>query len=321
MGSISNLGDPQERLENLQGRLVVANGIKLQLRKLNVALSRIAIADGNRAKLAIINSAIKYVDGLYPPSVVKAPVKCIRNELQSLSEGIQAKVVRPTDFIMTSGTSAVEAVNAYMTSLAKNIQAVQTQMGISENDEAVLKRNSKYRSALKPFGKKDFQIARVPVSFTFQNKQGHSSVGYVDTERLDMLGFKAANLGGYTVLYDQLVIGIAPHAVYDRIVDEETGKAELVRKTVKESAIKFHKDKPESSTVRRPKEFLDMVAPIKKQLESHTNQQYTVMSDRPSAVNGIEGSWFWLMPTRDIKRLASVFPGGFFKINRWGLAF
>jgi hypothetical protein len=64
-----------------------------------------------------------------------------------------------------------------------------------------------------------------------------------------------------------------------------------------------------------------MVAPIKKQLESHTNQQYTVMSDRPSAVNGIEGSWFWLMPTRDIKRLASVFPGGFFKINRWGLAF
>jgi hypothetical protein len=318
MGSISNLGDPQERLENLQGRLVVANGIKTQLRKLNVALSRIAIADGNRAKLAIINSAIKYVDGLYPPSVVKAPVKCIRNELQSLSEGIQAKVVRPTDFIMTSGTSAVDA---YMISLGKNIQAVQTQMGVSENDEAVLKRNAKYRSAIKSFGKKDFQIARVPVSFTFQNKQGHSSVGYVDTERLDMLGFKAANLGGYTVLYDQLVIGIAPHAVFDRIVDEESGATSLVRKTVKESAIKFHKDKPESSTIRRPKESLDMVAPIKKQLEAHTNQQYTVMSDRPSTASGIEGAWFWLMPTRDVKRLASVFPGGFFKINRWGLAF
>lgn len=321
MGTISSRGDQTERLEVLQARFAEAQALKTRLRKLNVALGRVAILDSPRAKLVLIENALAYAGTLEAPLQIRSKVKCIQNELQSLAEGVAARNVRPADLVLTSGVQAVEAVNTYMQGLHKIILSVQGNLGFSENDESVLRKNAKYREALKPFGEKQFQVARVPVSFTFVNKQKHSSVGYVDNARLDMLGFKSANLGGYTVLYDQLVVGIAPHAIFDRIVDEETGVATLQRKKVKESYIKFQKNKPVPSTTTRPKEFLDMLEPIKAKLEAKTNQAYTVMSERPANVKGVEGSWFWLMPTRDVKRLASVFPGGFFKTSQWGFAF
>jgi hypothetical protein len=135
-----------------------------------------------------------------------------------------------------------------------------------------------------------------------------------------MVGFKADNLGGYTVLYDQLVVGIKNNAVYDKIVDE-TGAPSLVKKRVREDGIKFSDGKPVPTSFKRDVLHRDLIDPIRKQLETKTKQPYTVMSDKGTRIKGSDGQWFWLMPTRDVKRLSSVFPGGFFKISGWGMAF
>jgi len=239
----------------------------------------------------------------------------------ALDDVTSALDVQPHDLVVTSATNAVRAVNEQIESVLKNINLLKAQSGHTENDEEIIRKNARYRSALKPFGESEFQIARVPVTFTFQNKERHSQVGYIDNDRLEMVGFKSANLGGYTVLYDQLVVGINPNAIYDRVKLPESDKVDLVRKTIKVPVTKFHNDKPVKVNVKRPREYVDLVEPLRKRLEAQTRQQWTLMSDKPASARGVEGQWFWLMPTHDVKRLSSVFPGGFFKVSNWGLAF
>jgi uncharacterized protein (DUF2147 family) len=320
--SPSNEQERLERLERLEARAAELQDLRTRVRKLSAAFSRMAITQGSEKKLALLSASIKYVNNFEDvPTKLKTPVKCMLNELQSLREGIHARLVRPEDLVLTSSAHTLKAIDTQAVAISAAIKQLSAAGGNSESDEDILRKNARYRNAIKPFGDKDFQIARVPVTFTFQNKQKHSQVGYIDNDRLEMLGFKSANLGGYTVLYDQLVVGINPRALHDRVEDPETGKVSLVQKTHKVATTKFHDGKPVKVMVKRPKELSDLVEPILKKLEAQTRHPWTLMNTNSASAHGVEGQWFWLMPTSDVKRLSAAFPGGFFKVAKWGLAF
>jgi hypothetical protein len=189
---------------------------------------------------------------------------------------------------------------------------------VDYTNEALIRKNQAAKEKIPAFNGKDFVIGRAPVAFTFVNKQKHSSVGYVDKDLLDKMGFKSDNLGGYTLLHNQMVVGIDAHAVYNKLTDD-SGKESMVRQRVKDSVITFKAGKPTRVVKARDKLHLDVAKKVKKLIEQKTNTRYEFVSEVAVGLNN--GEFFWLMPVADLNRLARAFPGGHAKINKWGFAF
>lgn len=316
-----SLGEKQERLVLLQARLSLLADVRTKLRKLNVYLGSIAVSDKQR-QLKVLRSATKYLETFKEvPNGVKPLLATIGNELVSLREGVVADAVEPRDLILLSGAKAVTAVEGLQEQIKANVARLESQLhieGAIDPNEALILKNQKFKASMPALGEKDFVVSRVPVAFTFQQKNGHSSIGYVDTSSIASLGFKVDNLGGYTVLYNQLVVGVNSTSVYDTVKDSD-GNVVKTRQRVAEDAITFKKGAPTKVVRRRDKDYLDVALHVKAQLEKKTNQPYVFVSETPQGYEG--GHWFWLMPTRDLNRLARAFPGGHAKINRWGFAF
>ena len=326
----STVGEKQERLELLKARLDQLGEVKTKLRKLNVALSRVSVAEKKSGKLAIIRSAATYVKAMNDlPTGVKPLVQTISNELLSIQEGIVSNSVKPHDLVLLSGLEAIKEVDKISAKVSSNIEKLSAQLSSDlalDPSEAILLKNQKVKEKIPNIGDKEFIVARAPVLFTFQNKEKHSSVGYIDTDAVRSLGFKADNIGGYTVLHEQLVLGINLNAVQDPVLDDEgnhakddQGRLLWKRQTIKEPQTTFKAGKPMKVFKRRDKDFLDVVNKVKKLLERKTNQPYSLVSEQASSLNGAR--WFWVIPTRDMARLAKAFPGGHPQINKWGFAF
>lgn len=317
-----SLDEKQERLVLLQARLSLLADVHTKLRKLNVYLGSIAVSDKQR-QLKVLRSATNYLETFKEvPTGVKPLLATIANELVSLREGIMADAVQSKDLVLISGVRAVIAVTDLQVVALAHKARIESQLnveGATDENEALILKNQKFKAAIPKLGSKDFVVARAPVAFTFQQKNGHSSVGYVDTGSIASLGFKVDNLGGYTVLYDQLLVGVNTDAVFDVSSENTNGKTVKTRQRVSENAITFKKGTPTKVVKRRDKDYLDVALHVKKQLEKRTNQPYAFVSETPQGHEG--GHWFWLMPTRDLNRLARAFPGGHAKINRWGFAF
>jgi hypothetical protein len=315
-----SLGEKQERLDILQAKLTDLTDVKLKIRKLNHVLADLAIVD-RRKQLSLILSALKYVGRIEtPPNGVKPLLVMVTNELQSLREGIQANIVRPNDLVLTASVQAVTKINEIIASVRNNIQKLEAAIGdfTTDTNEALIRKNQAAKEKIPAFNGKDFVIGRAPVAFTFVNKQKHSSVGYVDKDLLDKMGFKSDNLGGYTLLHNQMVVGIDAHAVYNKLTDD-SGKESMVRQRVKDSVITFKAGKPTRVVKARDKLHLDVAKKVKKLIEQKTNTRYEFVSEVAVGLNN--GEFFWLMPVADLNRLARAFPGGHAKINKWGFAF
>jgi len=314
----TNYGDAADRLQLLEARYVSLTETLNKFRKLNLALDRLAVADKSR-QLHLIRSATAYLDKFEIPTGVKPILATIRNELQSLREGIIIGIIRPKDLVLLSGLQAVEQVTALRAKVLVNRNKVSASIGdadaIDPNKE-LIKRNQALREKLPSLNGKDFVIGHAPTAFTFQQKNGHSSVGYVDSDRLKDLGFKADNLGGYTILHNQMVLGVNSDSVY--AIDKD-GKKTDVRQRVGVSVTTFKANRPMTVKKHRDKEYLDVAKALKLQIEKRTNQPYAFVSELGVGLNG--GHWFWVMPARDLSRLSKAFPGGHAKISRWGFGF
>ncbi len=315
-----SLGEKQERLDTLQAKLADLHDVKTRLRKLNHVLGNLAVVD-RRKQLGLIKSALAYVARIEtPPNGVKPLLVMVTNELQSLREGIHANVVRPADLVLTASVQAIGRVDELIKSAANNVQKLEAAIGdfSTDTNEALIRKNQAAREKIPAFNGKEFVVGRAPVAFTFVNKQRHSSVGYVDKDLLDKMGFKSDNLGGYTLLHNQMVIGIDSHAVYTKLTDED-GKESIVRQRVEDTAITFKGGKPTRVLKARDKQHFDIAKKVKKLIEQKTNTRYEFVSEL--AVGHANGEFFWLMPVADLARLAKAFPGGHAKINKWGFAF
>lgn len=313
----------QSRLEALRTRLTALADIKLKLRKLNVALANLALSE-TPGQLKLIKAAVAYVDGIEkPPQGVATLLRVVRNELQSIREGILARSVQPKDLVLLAGVRTIADIDVLMEKVALNIKKVEAALEGAPIDNSIqlLIRNNEAKERIPKFNGREFIVGRAPTAFTSQNKQKHSSVGYVDEEALKRVGgFKTDNLGGYTILHDQLVIGIDAHAIFDKKeAESKDAKPTFTKQRVKESVVVFKGGKPTRVMKARERTHFDVAQKVLKLIERQYNTKFEFVSEYAVGLNG--GEFFWVMPKADQLRLARAFPGGFLKIAKWGFAF
>jgi hypothetical protein len=246
------------------------------------------------------------------------------NEVVSLEEGVRAGLVTKEDMMLESTPKLLNAANRLKLSAEKAIEAIGFGgggLGHSGDWENVINRNAKYKTKLPDVSKSGFGIARVPVSLSFA-KRKHAGVGFLNLELLDSLGFKADMIGGYAVVYNQMVLGVDPREAYDMVeVTDEDGKTSKVMKPkfIKERVTKFSSDKGSIVDSKRPKNSLDLAKTIRQLLEKKTGEQWEFVSEKPHGYQGT--SYFWLMTARDLNRFAKAFPGKHVAMDNWGFAF
>ena len=313
-------GDDLE--QRLKVRISGLTTLHAKVRKVDKALLDLPnLSKGAQAKL--LTSAINYLQApeARPVGTSKVIAK-VTNELRSIKEGIASGVVSKNDMVLLSGKEAIA-------DLAKKLEAANAQLaaavngGILDNtnlspEEQLLLRNSKLKDKIPAFNGKDFVLARAPVAFTFANKK-HTSVGYLNKEILDKLGFKSDNLGGYTILYKQLVLGVDPAAAYNREFDIDNNQVSFEKKKVKERTLTYKGGKPTFVQKNVEVKQIDQAERILKLIAKKTGIEYTFVSEY--GVGHKDGYFFWIIPAKDAARLARAFPGGMNKISKWGFAF
>ncbi len=322
--------------EEISSRLTASNFSLSQARELSTgfkrihtAMTRIAVAE-RKQQIALIKGSIEYLNKEVAPlsssPKTNAAIRVMRNELISLAEGIRANAVSQEDMCLTSGMDAVRAAETLVASLSKEVEQLRagiTYVAAGETPQAILHRNAKYKALIPDLKEKDYGVVRVPVTFSIMPDSGHTRVGYLDTDMLSHLGFKATLLDGYAVIEKQVVLGISRSMLIDGWKDtvDGDGKAikEAIPKMVKERVTKFTNDKPGMATKKRPKSALDAAREVQRLLESHTNTKYEMVSERSYGYQG--NSYFWLMPAKDLARFSRAFPGGHVRMHQWGFAF
>lgn len=303
----------------LRARLTRLSDVHTKLRKLNAALANLAVAEPSK-QLTLLESASKFVASIDPPPGVKPLLTVVGNELLSMKEGIIAKVVTPNDLMLISGVRAVKEVESLAAKAVQNINRLEAAASSALDDlhnSELLKKNQAFKEKIPAFNGREFVIGRAPIAFTF-SKQQHTSIGYANQEALDRQGFKTDNLGGYTVIHNQMVIGIDSMAVYNRSVDEQ-GNPTITRQRGKDTAVTFKQGKPTRIVKAVDKKHIDVAKSILKMIERQYNVKYAFVSELGATLNG--GQFFWVMSVPDLTRLNRAFPGSHTKIDKWGFAF
>lgn len=313
------------KLASMKHNLALASDTELKLKKLCTAVTHSAVSDRKR-QLQVLSQAKVYLEKVQSsaPNSLSKFFNPVANEIVSLHEGVTARLVEPADMFLAAGVSLVKKTSEYKAKLEASIAKLEplTATGVPVEVQ-LLQKNAKFKSRMPDLKTKEFGFARVPVAFSFSPSKGHSSVGYLDQDMLKHLGFKSDILDGYAMIYDQVVVGVTRDAIVDweEVMDEATGEMKKVAKPkmVKEKVSKFTADKPGMVVKKRPKTAFDAATELKKLLEAKTNIKYAFVSETSSSYQG--GSYFWIMPTRDLDRLSRAFPGGHVKLSSWGFAF
>ena len=325
------MDNSQERAVSLKASISAASKIELEVKKLHTAVVGSALAKSSR-QLAVLNAVRKRINEVHAgaPNELRSSLKMLTNEVISLREGVQAGLVSAEDMYLQSTKDVLLSAKRLQASASKQLTAI----GYGSTDHGedwarVIQRNSKFKADIAKteasVQKQGFGFARVPVSLSFVRnmRNKHSSVGFLSLELLDDLGFKADMIGGYAVIYGQVVIGVDPTEAFvvTEDVDPETGKVtkKMTPKFVKEKVIKFTKDVGGFADKKRQVTSLDLAKQFKKLLEAKTNVKYSFVSEKPHGHKGT--SYFWLMPDRDLARFAKAFPGKHVGMDAWGFAF
>lgn len=320
---------PEERLAAAQERRKQLELVATRLQKLTVGLAGLTITDSKVRRLTLLKSATSYVDKIRDDGApgMKKALTAVTNELSSLRDGVKTGEATIKDMTPVSVVAAEGSARSLIAKI--DVLIAQLEAGSDsymDQNEKTIVRNREFREKLPNLtgSKKEFAIGRMPIAFTFQNKQGHSSVGYVSLDALDMVGFKAENVAGYTIIHNQLVIGINTNAIRIPVFDVKTGEMVLnekgepvteVSKTT-ETVVKYKDNKPIKVKVRRPKELKDVALAVLRDLNRVSKLDYAFVSDRPVGANG--AGWFWVMPAADIRRLSKAMPGNHVGIAKWG---
>lgn len=314
--------EDDSRLSSLQHQLVAHTETEVKLKRLCTAITKAAVAERAR-QLGILSKAKAYVADIQQdaPRTLSSKLKAVANEVNSLYDGVKTESISQSDFTLSTGFKLVEQVEQLRAGYERKIEAITADS--VDTAQHLLEKLGKYKQKLPDLSKKDFGFARMPVVFTFQNKAGHSSVGFTSQDLLSHLGFKSEVLDGYAVIYDQVVLGLSKDILYDfeEEIDIENNEVKKIAKPkyIKERVSKFTGGKPGMVVKKRPKNLLDFAEEYRKMLSEKTGINYSMVSEHSHPYHGT--SYFWLMPSRDLSRFAKAFPGGHVKFSSWGFAF
>lgn len=327
--------DTHERKLAVMARLTRLENVETRLRKLNIALANIAVSE-KPMQLKLIRSARRYIEERIKPEPVQGittDLRILDNELQSMYEGLVANTVTMSDLVLVNGVRALNNVQTMLSAGRHRLKQLESAADPhADSAEREIKEAQEVMSKIPPFENRDFLVWRCPVSFsgTDGSSSKFSKVGYLNTDKLDHLGFTAASIGGYTVLKKQLCIGINPKTLMREVdaLDEDgnqifeadgtTPKKAFKRRTVKETVQKSKAGKPVKVVQRRERTAHDEALEVMKMMEAKTGTSYTLISPKPASFDG--GTWFWCMSSADVQRLSRAFPGGRIDIQKWGFA-
>jgi len=291
-------GDADSQIKaKLELRAKALVELKAKLEKATVKVSKLYVVE-KPEQLKRLTSALKSVSSIMenrPPVGVSKALKACVNELTSLREGVYvgAAVDKKTLSILAC-TNAVKQVETLIEATKKKIENVgkdeQDVMAAAEEQsyqeiEKVLEMTQKESQNIDQLHKRPFVLTRVPVI--------PLSKGPLNVSVLQKVGFKTDMVSGYTVMHNQLVLGVNKQML-----------------ELKKGGI---------SRVIDTKVVLDKALEVKKMVEKQTGAKYQFVTEKPYGASG--GAWFWLMTERDLNLFAKSFPGGHVKLERWGFAF
>lgn len=171
-----------------------------------------------------------------------------------------------------------DAVEEDAAATTYKVSSDQKMDSLFKGSEQTLERYRSYSAIVKSLNGKDFVIHRAPII--------PMSTPPIQFEKLAALGFSAERLGGYTVIEDQMVLGL--NSGYTQRALQE------LRKT--------------------PAATAEMIVG---QLEQKSGRKYEIIHGQGKGV----GQWWWLMTSKDLDRLRQACMGGRMKITNWGFAF
>lgn len=115
--------------------------------------------------------------------------------------------------------------------------------------------------------------------------------GIMEVSKFVRAGINCTSMAGYPMFRNQLIVGINRH-----MLDESKPGAPIPREALFKAASR-----------------------VKRILERKTGQRLQFVDDRPHGAQG--GSWFWLMPERELDAFAMCCPGQRVQLLNWGFAF
>lgn len=278
----------------LEARIAKLENLHASLAEVTASVSQLYLIKTEQGRLKKLTTAINKTKALMVEAKgvtgMKTPLTQCMNELVSLREGVFTNAA--TDKKTLSVLASIEATDQVDKLLVVAKSRLETLASETDDDDSeylqkvsrIIKENNKESQKLEPLKTKPFAIARVPVI---------PIGGFISSAKLNSLGIKAEEMSGYPVIHNQLVLGLNAKLL---VKDAATLKGDKLK--AKLNAELMH---------------------IKKLVEHKTNTKLQLVSQRPFPYQG--GTWYWLMPERELNTMAKAFPGKAVKVSSWGFAF
>ena len=235
------------------------------------------------------------------PQTLRKNIDLLVNELTSLQEGVAESLVSQEEFQILSSPRILEKIDSLIQETEERIARAEERMGASSGPSTTLLQDLRRSVVVPELGAANHVAFRGPVVFSFLNGR-HSSVGYIEERKIEEAGFRASNLEGYTVLYDQLLLGV-------RASSEKISVSRVVSTGGRQKIVQREREGT----------MYDTALSVLAHMSVDENRRFSLVSEKPSRADGI--SWFWAGADSDLSRLSRAWPGGHLQVSSWGTAF
>lgn len=273
----------KEKLESRYRKLEV---LKANLEKLMQSLASLVTAE-KPARLKLLTAAINDVERLRQAKVQgsKKILDMCANELTSIREGVFTGAARKkSDLALTTCVQGIKDCETLMASTKRQLENLEnegTEVHSADDDEALRMLINKFNTQSKTLPSvhgKPFVVGRAPVVV----------VDSMNRAKLEQAGFKVSHVEGYTVIENQMVVGLGKD-----FRKKKVGTDKYIE-TVEEAGERF---------VRA--------------LNKAKKTKFTLASQKPYGFD--TGAWFWVVTENELNRLRTALMGKQ-KLQNWGIA-
>jgi len=297
MSHISEKGMPASENARLEAKAKSKMEVRVRnlervhayLLKLQARLVTIPTLDKSSG-LSILGRALSSIDRLTAqkscPVGVATPMRKLRNELVSIRELVSSKnpkSIKASYLTSKQISSALEDVTGLLDRAKTRLTAADDIVNV-RNDydsafrqaELIIKKNSESVRRLDSINNRPFTLVRVPIVVIAEPG--------LSVEKLRKLGIGADDIAGYTLLRDQMVLGVSKKAFAE---NKKRGKRDI-------------------------QGFVEeLLVMLKKQTKKNL-----VLVDKNSS-HAKDALWFWVADEKDINRFFNSAKGRL-NIKRWG---